>query len=144
MRFVGDCLRRLILGAIACWIVAALHCADARAQDEDVPEEAWGQTEVTPHLTRFEFWAGAQASKTAWSLYTGTTVAPFGEILEDGLRLRLVGGYGAYRYAGPRAVGVSSQVVHFKGTVSFSDFLAGYQRQFGPVTVKAFAGLAVA
>lgn len=129
---------------MACWLVPALHCADARAQDEDVPEEAWGHTEVTPNLSRFEFWTGAQASKTTWSLYTGTTVAPFGDILEDGLRVRVVGGYGTYRYAGPRAVGVGSEVVHFKGTVSFSDLLAGYQRQLGPVTVKAFAGLALA
>jgi hypothetical protein len=132
------------LGAIACCVVAAGHCTDAHAEDKDQPEDDWGQTEVTPSLSRFEFWAGAQAFKHAWSLYTGTTVAPFGDIQEDGLRLRMVGGYGAYRYAGLRAVGVGSQTVHFKGTVAFSDTLVGYQKQLGPVTVKAFAGLAAA
>jgi hypothetical protein len=127
-----------------CCIAAAGHCAEARAEDEDLPEDSWGQIDVTPSVSRFEFWAGAQAFKHAWSLYTGTTVAPFGDIQGDGLRLRVVGGYGAYRYAGPRAVGVNSQVVHFKGTVSFSDVLVGYQKQLGPVTLKAFAGLATA
>jgi hypothetical protein len=144
MRCLGGCRRRLISGAIACWIATAVSCVQAGAQEDHPPEDDWGETQVTPAVSRFEFWAGAQASRQVWSLYTGTTVAPFADIQEDGLRLRVVGGYGAYRYAGPRAVGVSSEIVHFKGTVSFSDLLAGYQKQFGPVTVKAFAGLAVA
>jgi hypothetical protein len=144
MRCVGRRSGGLISSAIVCCIAAAGHCAEARAEDDDLPEEAWGEIDVTPNISRFEFWAGAQAFKHAWSLYTGTTVAPFADIQEDGVRLRVVGGYGAYRYAGPRAVGVSSQIVHFKGTVSFSDALVGYQKQLGPVTVKAFAGLTTA
>jgi hypothetical protein len=144
MRCVERCGTGLVLGAIACCVVAAGHCTDAHAEDKDQPEDDWGQTEVTPSLSRFEFWAGAQAFKHAWSLYTGTTVAPFGDIQEDGLRLRVVGGYGAYRYASPRTIGVGSQTVHFKGTVAFTDALVGYQKQLGPVTVKAFAGLAAA
>jgi hypothetical protein len=144
MRCVRRRSRGLISSAIVCCIAAAGHCAEARAEDDDLPEDTWGEIDVTPSVSWFEFWAGAQASQQAWSLYTGTTVAPFAAIQEDGLRLRVVGGYGAYRYAGPRAVGVGSQVVHFKGTVTFSDALVGYQKQLGPVTVKAFAGLATA
>ena len=51
----------------------------------------------------------------------GATVAPFGAIQEDGVRLRVVAGYGADRYSGPRAVGAGSQIVAFKGTGSFAD-----------------------
>src|SRR5437870_2497512 len=66
----------------------------------------------------FEFWTGAQAYDHVWSLYSGSTVAPFGSVQEDGVRLRLVAGYGADRYSGPRALGVGSHIVAFKGTGS--------------------------
>jgi len=61
-----------------------------------------------------------------------------------GVRLRLVGGYGADRYSGPRALGAGSHIVAFKGTGSFADALAGYHQQLGPLTVKVFAGATTA
>ncbi len=137
---VRRCGTGLILSAIACSIAAAAFSVEVRAEDSD----DWGQTEVIPSVSHFELWAGAQAFKRAWSLYSGTTVAPFAGIQEDGLRLRVVGGYGAYSYAGPRAVGVTSQTFNFKGTATFTDALVGYQKQLGPLTVKAFAGLTAA
>jgi hypothetical protein len=85
--------------------LAAIAATDLCAEDSDQPENDWGQTEITPSVSHFELWAGAQAFKHAWSLYSGATVAPFASIQQDGLRLRVVGGYGAYTYAGPRAVG---------------------------------------
>ena len=57
------------------------------------------------------------------------------------MRLRVVGGYGSYNYSGPRAVGVGSQTVDFKGAAAFTDALVGYHKQLGPLTVKVFAGL---
>jgi hypothetical protein len=56
--------------------------APARAAD------AGGDIEAKPHL---EFYSGAEAFRHAWSLYSGATFAPFGSILEDGLRLRAAG-----------------------------------------------------
>ena len=128
------------MGAIACCVAVAGHSATTRAE----PETAWDEAEVTPSASHFELSAGAQVFNRAWSLYSGTTVAPFASIQEDGLRLRVVGGYGAYSYAGPRAAGVTSQTVSFKGTVTFTDALIGYHKQLGPLTVKAFAGLTAA
>lgn len=144
MRGVWRCGGRLILCAIACCVVATAHCAAARAEDWDQSENDWRQAEIAPSVSHFELWAGAQAFRHAWSLYAGTTVAPFAGIQQDGLRLRLVGGYGGYSYAGPRAVGVGSQTVNFKGTAAFTEALAGYQKQLGPLTVKVFAGLTAA
>ncbi len=138
---VWRCGGRLVLGAIACCVVATGLCTEARTEDRDQPENDWGQTEIAPSVSHFEFWAGAQAFKHAWSLYSGTTVAPFTSIQQDGPRLRMVGGYGGYSYAGPRAAGVGSQTVNFKGTVAFTDALLGYHKQLGPLTVKVFAGL---
>ena len=89
---------------------------------------------------QFEFSMGAEASRQAWSLYSGLTYAPFGDIMDDGLRLRATGGYGAFRYWGQRAVGAGSQRVNFRGTVSFADLLLGYHQQLGPLTLKYYAG----
>lgn len=87
-----------------------------------------------------EFSVGVEAARHAWSLYSGVTLAPFGSLGEDGWRLRAVGGYGAYSYSGLRAVGVGSQIVKFRGTVSFADLLLGYHQQVGPLTLKLYAG----
>jgi hypothetical protein len=94
-----------------------------RAQD-------WS-TIVLPDRTplRFETWAGAQVSSKSWSAYSGVTLALFGPIDSDGWRLRAVGGYGAYKDEG-------------SGTISFADFLLGYQKQYSALTLKAFAGVA--
>jgi hypothetical protein len=75
-----------------------------------------------------EAWAGAEAFGRIWSLYTGTTVAPFAPLAVDGLRLRAVAGYGDYR----------------TGTVGFADFLLGYQAQLGTFTIKVFGGVMLA
>jgi hypothetical protein len=87
-----------------------------------------------------EFSVGAQAARQAWSVYSGATVAPFGALSEDGLRLRTTGGYGSFRYSGLRASGGGSELVKFRGISSFADLLVGYQRQLGPLTLKLYAG----
>ena len=87
--------------------------------------------EADQQRPRFEFWAGAQAYDRVWSVYSGTTVAPFGAIQEGGLRLRLVTGYGADTYSGHGAVGAGSQIITFNGSASFADALVGYHKQLG-------------
>lgn len=76
----------------------------------------------------------------SWSVYTGTTAAPFGSIHKDGVRLRMTGGYGRYNYHGTRRLGRHLQQTKFKGQHGFGELLAGYQWQAGRVTLKAFAG----
>jgi hypothetical protein len=75
-----------------------------------------------PHV---ETWSGGEALDRIWSIYTGASLAPFGSVREDGFRLRGVAGHGDYG----------------RGTVAFGDLLVGYHSQWGPVTLKAFAGL---
>jgi hypothetical protein len=116
-------------------IAAAGHWAEARAGDR----EAHADDDGGP--ARFELSVGAQAFREAWALYTGVTAAPLGTLHAEGLRVRAVGGYGAYAYSGRRAAGTGSRLVEFKGEVAFADLLAGYQKQVGTLTVKGFAGL---
>jgi hypothetical protein len=107
----------------------------ARAQD-------WS-TIVLPDAAplRIETWAGADITAKSWSAYSGATLALFGPIESDGWRLRAVGGYGAY---GTKPLSGQSSPRAFRGTVSFADLLLGYQKQYGPLTLKAFAGVSAA
>lgn len=81
-----------------------------------------------------EAWAGADATRNAWSSYTGFNWAPFGKLVDAGWRMRLAGGYGEYRYEGGRP----RQSIY--GSAAFADLLVGYQMAFGDLTLKAFAG----
>ena len=124
-------LRSGVVAVLA--VVAGIATAEpARSAD------AGSETQAVPHV---EFYAGAEAFRHAWSLYSGATLAPFGSILEDGLRLRAVGGYGAYSYSGRRAFGPIAQVVDFDGEASFAELLIGYHKQMGRLSLKLYGGV---
>lgn len=92
-----------------------------------------------PHLWR-EVWAGADVSADAWLVYSGATVAPFSHIHEDGLRLRVTGGTGGYRYR--NVVNADGDHCDFEAETSSGDILAGYLMRLDPITLKVFAGAA--
>jgi len=83
---------------------------------------------------------GAQIAARSWSIYSGTTVVPFGSVQDDGWRIRIVGGYGQYRYEGARIVSNVQQAVQYDGRQGFGEFLIGYQWRRGPLTLKGFIG----
>jgi hypothetical protein len=95
------------------------------------------QVEKGAAPAHFELWSGAQGYRQVWSIYSGVSTAPFGSIQEDGLRIRVIGGYGADSYSGSPPAGGPGQVT-YKGTTSFADALVGYHRQLGPLTLKLF------
>jgi hypothetical protein len=75
-------------------------------------------------------------------LYTGTTLSPFGGIHDEGLKLRVLSGYGGYSYEGLRRGPANRPELHkFSAETAFTDLLAGYLFRFGPLTAKAFAGV---
>ena len=73
-----------------------------------------------------------------WLIYSGATVAPQANIFEDGLRLRVAGGSGGYTYTGERR----GELVGFTAETAFAEALVGYLKRFGPLTAKAFVGIA--
>jgi Cellulose biosynthesis protein BcsS len=85
-----------------------------------------------------EVWAGADVASHVWLTYTGVTVAPYGGIFADGLRIRTAAGYGEYRYSGER----DAQPRSFAAQTVFTDVLVGYLKRLGPLTAKAFVGAA--
>ncbi len=85
-----------------------------------------------------EIWAGADVGRNVWLAYTGTTLAPFGDIHEPGWRLRFVGGYGGYRYESFDYA--SATTSRHRAEVTFADALVGYLWRLDPLIVKAFIG----
>lgn len=82
-----------------------------------------------------EISGGVDARSGGWAAYAGYTMAVGTDLYQDGWRLRASSGYGNYWFG--KEVGAS-----FRGSVTFGEVLAGYQFSSGPLTVKAFAGLA--
>lgn len=93
------------------------------------PEHDYGWREV---------WTGADVSSHVWLLYSGATVAPYAHIFADGLRLRAAGGYGRYSYTGTRR----GELQTFNAETAYGEALVGYLKRFGPLTAKAFVGIA--
>jgi Cellulose biosynthesis protein BcsS len=146
LRFVSVLVRILVCSATI-WVGAGRAVAgDWTATIEPpAPVEPWR-----------ELSAGVVATPKSWVAYSSSTFAPFGALAEDGIRLRVGGGYGKYRYnylteeCVRRARNFNGDCIRDKdrnvtidGRVSFTDVLAGYQFSTGGFTAKAFAGYVV-
>lgn len=100
-----------------------------------------------------EMWAGADATRDVWLLYSGVTLAPLGkDVYSDGIRFRMSGGYGRYNYSREAADcsikigGGNTCAFHqrrFDVSYRYGAALVGYHKQLGPLTAKAFAGATV-
>lgn len=121
-------------------IAAALLCVGARA-DIAASDDARASR---PRVPTSEVSGGIDVATHSWSAYSTFTSTFGSSIRADGWRYRTTGGYGEYSYSSSRWTGASVVVVPFDGTVTFADVLLGYQQTLGPLTVKLFAGLAIA
>lgn len=97
--------------------------------------------EVTPaasNLNRVYFFTGADIGNDTGFGWAGLTAAPFGKLDEDGMRLRVLGGFGQYRYHTQAVPGGENE-----GSISSGEILIGRRLLFDPVTITAYAGLDV-
>ncbi len=92
----------------------------------------WSTARAEDDAAKLEMWTGAESYRTAWSVYIGTTWAPFGALQDQGLRLRVVAGQSSFEY---RRDGAQAH-----GLAPFAEAFAGYQVRWGPTTLKGFAG----
>lgn len=83
-----------------------------------------------------EVWVGADAAAHNWLIYTGGTIAPFGDIHGDGFRMRATTGYGQYDYKWDANTSVKVDKI-------YADALIGYQQRLGELTAKGFVGWAL-
>lgn len=114
-------------------VTGAAWAGDSLAASADAP----------PLRQTYEVWGGADASSTGWSAYAGLTAALFGDLRDQGWRLRAAGSYGEYRYSRSYWDSVAKDEVNLQMTGHHRalDTLLGYQLFWGPATIKAFVGL---
>ncbi len=120
---------------------ASIFQNPALANDDRINQQVISQEIGKPAPRHYEVFAGADAANTVWLIYAGTTLAPFGDIHEDGLRLRFSGGYGQYKYYSRSSLS-PFQERQYRATTHFQDALIGYLKRMGPLTTKAFIGVA--
>lgn len=131
-------------GPLAMGLLTAV-CSEVLAEDAGLPAQ--------PQYGWREVWAGADATKDVWLLYTGMTLAPFSkDIYSDGLRVRINSGYGQYHYFGQQRTSPTCGATpgkneacgsvgkRFDVDVAYTDVLVGYHMRLGELTAKAFAG----
>lgn len=102
---------------------------------EPLPPEPEG-----PLPRHFEIFTGADVARTVWLTYGGTTLAPFSDIHEPGLRLRFSGGYGEYVYTS-RTANPPFKDQEYRASTIYFDALVGYLFRLDPMTIKVFAGV---
>jgi len=117
------------------------------AQAGDKSSDGWETWFLKPQKTEkrgprhYEIFAGVDIARTVWLVYSGSTLAPFGDIHSDGLRLRFSGGYGRYQYDS-RSAAAPFYDLQFHAATNYQEALVGYLKRMGPLTGKAFIGVA--
>ena len=119
-------------------LFAVLPPASAGEAADHRPKNAGEEAKLDRHN---EVWAGADAGENYWLAYSGSTLAPFGDIHQDGLRIRFVGGYGHYSY---KIVKETRPTENYDAQVSFGDALIGYLWRLDPLILKLFVGASFA
>jgi len=90
----------------------------------------------------FEAYGGGDAGSRHWLMYSGVTLAPFGDMHETGWRVRFSGGYGGYSYSYVTSGdGNPESISRFHAQIHYAEALVGYLQRLGPVTVKGFVGV---
>lgn len=110
---------RYLLGVLA--LLSKVAIAPDLACAEEPAFKPWRET-----------WIGADFSSNVLLVYSGATVAPFGDAWSDGWRLRAAGGYGRYE--------VTYGKTRYAAQTTNADLVIGYQKRFGNLTAKLFAG----
>jgi len=92
-------------------------------------------------LEKADFFGGIDAAKATTFAWAGVTYAPFGKLIDDGWRVRFMGGAGLYSYqTGNVPGGINS------ANVFSAELLGGYRKTFSNVLgqsvyIGAFAGI---
>lgn len=130
----GRCLTA-VAGLVSIFSAASPNSALGDDAGSQSPSYGWRQV-----------WVGADVHSNGWLVYSGATVAPYTDIYSDGLRLRATTGYGGYGWEGRSRIDANDPNSPFptgQATTDYAEFLAGYYKQMGPMTFKAFAGVAM-
>jgi hypothetical protein len=90
----------------------------------------------SPVASRAFLFGGADAGQNYGFVWTGVTAIPFGNLGDDGVRVRAMGGIGQYEY-NTSAVASGKN----KGTISSGELMIGNRRSFGGAVLTGYVGL---
>jgi Cellulose biosynthesis protein BcsS len=123
--------------------VSSPRLPETSDDEDDEATTSWHEKTTSRAEAGREMWAGVAVMRGAHSLYSGTTLAPFGTIQQDGWRLRSGSQLTRYTYTGSRYSPVTGDTVgiEVEGVQLRLDLLAGYQWSHGALTAKAFIGM---
>ena len=90
----------------------------------------------SPVANRAFLFGGADAGQNYGFVWTGVTVIPFGNLGDDGVRVRAMGGLGQYEYNTSAVPGGKN-----KGTISGGELLIGNRKSFGAMVLTGYLGI---
>lgn len=90
---------------------------------------------------RFEVFSGADVTSNSVFGYFGGSWALGRDVVDQGLRVKLLAGTGRYDYETTLPGALANSVI--KGDVGLLELLAGYQWQRGKWTLKGYAGVSL-
>src|SRR6185312_16360642 len=87
----------------------------------------------SPVASRAFLFGGADAGQNYGFVWTGVTAIPFGNLGDDGIRVRAMGGLGQYEY-NTSAVPSGKN----KGTISSGELMIGTRKSFGAMVLTGY------
>jgi hypothetical protein len=127
-------MRIRALGAVArAFVAASCTCASpVLAGDASIRADFLSADYLK---RRIFFFAGLDVARDSAFGWAGVTAAPIGLLSEDGLRLRIMGGAGRYRYRTTAVPGGINE-----GNVGSGEILLGFRSSLRDVSVTAYLG----
>ena len=120
-------------GAFArAFVVCLLACSPAFGGDAGIRPDLLAPDQAGE---RIYFFTGLHIARDSAFGWAGIAGAPFGLLDEDGVRLRLAGGTGRYRYRTSAVPGGINE-----GNVASGEILLGFHRSLGNGSVTAYLG----
>lgn len=120
-------------GSVTGWVTRAAVLACAALTSALHAEEL-----IAPTASSAFVFGGVDAGRNSAFVWAGATAIPFGTLVEDGPRLRIMGGIGRYDYRTSATPDGRNS-----GAISSGEFMAGYHKTFGAVVATGYLGVDV-
>lgn len=113
----------------------SVFCPAVRAGDRAIDLIEIDMTAPPPPADRLFFFSGGDIARDSRFVWAGLVTAPLGYLQDDGLRVRVAGGGGRYRYRTNAVPGGTNDAQLVSG-----ELLLGYRHAIGSTAITAYLG----